>query len=67
VRNAPDYLGHIKALIMLNRQVLRWKVMREQAQGDVGLFHYQLALRHGSLLEMFERFGVAEEKLQVTK
>ena len=67
MRNAADYLGHIKALIMLNRQVLRWKVMREQAQGDVGLFRYQLTLRDGSLLQMFERFGVAEEKLQVTK
>jgi hypothetical protein len=67
VRNAADYLGHVKALIMLNRQVLHWRVVREEAQGDVGLFRYHLTLRDGSMLEMFECFGIAEEKLQVTK
>jgi len=52
---------------MLNRQVLRWRVVREEAQGDVGMFRYQLTLRDGSILEMFERFGIAQQKLQVTK
>jgi len=67
VRNAAHYLGHIKALIALNPQVMHWKVVREEAQGEVGLFRYQLSLRNGGLLEMFERFQVAEEELQVTK
>ncbi len=67
MRNAADYLGHIKALIVLNRQVMHWKVVREEAQGDVGLFRYQLTLRDGSLLEMFERFDIAGEKLQVRR
>lgn len=67
MRNAADYLGHIKALIALNRQVMHWKVVREEAQGEVGLFRYQLSLRDGSLLEMFERFQIAEEKVQVRR
>jgi len=67
VRDAADYLGHVKALVALNRQVVHWKVVREEAQGDVGLFRYRLTLRDGGLLEMFERFQIAEEELQVTK
>jgi hypothetical protein len=67
VKNAADYLGHIKALIALNRQVVRWEVIREEAQGDVGLFRYRLTLRDGGLLEMFERFRIVRERLQVTK
>lgn len=67
MRNAADYLAHIKALIVLNRQVMHWRVVREEAQGDVGLFRYQLTLRDGSLLEIFERFDIAEEKLQVRR
>lgn len=67
MRDAADYLGHVKALVALNRQVVHWKVVREEAQGDVGLFRYRLTLRDGGLLEMFERFQIAEEELQVTK
>ncbi|MBM4464983.1 MAG: hypothetical protein FJ014_05385 [Chloroflexi bacterium] len=67
MKNASDYLVHVKALITLNRQVVHWVVVREEAQGDVGLFRYRLTLRDGSLLEMFERFQIAEERLQVTK
>jgi hypothetical protein len=67
VKNAADYLGHIKALIALNRQVVHWKVVREEAQGDMGLLRYRLTLRDGGLLEMFERFQVVGGRLQVTK
>jgi hypothetical protein len=67
VKNASDYLAHIKALITLNRQVLHWMIVREEAQGDVGLFRYRLILRDGNLLELFERFQIAEERLQVAK
>ena len=67
MRNAADYLAHIKALIVLNPQVVHWKVVREEAQGGVGLFRYQLTLRDGSLLEMFERFDIAGEKLEVRR
>ncbi|MGA9349010.1 MAG: DUF6516 family protein [Anaerolineae bacterium] len=67
MKDAADYLGHIKALITLNRQVVHWKVVREEAQGDVGLLRYRLTLRDGGLLEMFERFQVVGGRLQVTK
>jgi len=67
VKSVSDYLAHIKALITLNRQVLHWMVVREEAQGDVGLFRYRLILRDGDLLELFERFQIAEERLQVAK
>jgi predicted HTH domain antitoxin len=33
VKDAADYLGYIKALIALNRQVVHWEVIREEAQG----------------------------------
>lgn len=67
MKNAGDYLAHIKALIVLNPQVVHWVVVREEAQGDIGLFRYRLTLRDDGLLEMFERFQVVEERLQVTK
>ena len=67
MRNAVAYLNHIKALIALNRQVIRWKVLREEAQGNVGLYRYRLTLRDGSLLEMFERFSVSDEQVHAGK
>ena len=67
MKDAADYLGYIKALIALNRQVRHWKVVREEAQGDVGLLRYRLTLRDGGLLEMFERFQVVGGRLEVTK
>jgi len=41
--------------------------MREEAQGDMGLFRYRLTLRDGGLLEMFERFRIVKGRLQVAK
>ena len=67
MKNAADYLVHIKALIALSHQVVHWKVMREEAQGDIGLFRYRLTLRGGGLLELFERFQIVGGRLQVTK
>jgi hypothetical protein len=67
VKDAADYLAYIKALIVANSQVLRWTVVREETQGDMGLFRYRLALRDTSLLEMFECFQVLEGRVQVAK
>lgn len=67
MKDAIEYLAYIKALIVLNRQVVHWQMMREEAQGDVGLFRYRLTLRDGSLLEMFERFQIVGEELLVAK
>jgi hypothetical protein len=67
VKSASDYLTYIKALIVLNPQVVHWMVVREEAQGDLGLFRYRLTLRDGGLLEIFERFQIVEGRLQIAK
>jgi hypothetical protein len=67
VKDAADYLAHIKALIVVNPQVVHWRVVREEVQGNTGLFRYWLTLHGGGLLEMFERFQVVEKGLQVAK
>lgn len=67
MKEADDYLAYIKALIIANPQVAGWKALREEAQGDLGLFRYQVTYYDGSLLEMFERFKIVNGKLLVTK
>ena len=66
VRNAADHLAYLKALIVAHPRVVHWTVVREEAQGDLGLFRYRLSLLGGDLLELFERFQVAEEAVRVT-
>jgi len=63
LKDASDYLTHVKALIALNPQVVRTVVLREEMQGDMGLYRYRLTLRDGSLLEMFERFSILDGRL----
>lgn len=65
--DANDYLNHIRALIVLNQQVLHWTIVREEAQGDRGLLRYRLILKDGSLLELFEFFIITSTEVQVTK
>ncbi|HED03661.1 MAG TPA: hypothetical protein ENI60_02715 [Candidatus Fraserbacteria bacterium] len=67
MKDAADYLIHIRALIIEHPQVLHWSIMREETQGKLGLFRYRLTLRDGSRLEMFERFVVREGQAQVAK
>ncbi len=40
MKDASDYLVYIKAIIVSNPQVLRWSMIREEAQGDIGLFRF---------------------------
>ena len=63
MKDASEYLAHIKALIALVTQVTSTSVLREEAQGDIGLYRYRLMLRDGSFLEMFERFSILDERL----
>lgn len=65
MKNASEYLAHLKSLIILDPQVSHWTVVREEAQGDEGLFRYRLALQDGGLLEMVERFRVVAGEVQV--
>jgi hypothetical protein len=65
VKDVASYLSVIKARIIAHPQVTQLFVVREEAQGNVGLLRYRLTLRDGGLLELFERFQVQEEKRQV--
>jgi hypothetical protein len=67
VKEADDYLAFVKALIIANSQVTGWKAIREEAQGDLGLFRYRVTFQDGSLLEMFERFQIVNGKPLVAK
>lgn len=67
MKEADDYLAYIKAVIIANPKVADWKAMREEAQGELGLFRYRITFYDGSLLEMFERFQIVHGELQVTK
>lgn len=67
MKDAADYLAQIRALIIENPKVLHWSIVREEAQGNLGLLRYRLTLRDGSRLEMFERFVVREGQAQVAK
>ena len=66
MKDASDYLAYIKALIVVNPHVLHWSVIREEAQGDMGLLRYKLTL-DGGLLEMFELFQIVDEKVKNLK
>ena len=67
MKNAADYLAHIKSLIILNPQVEHWQIAREAIEDEMGLFRYRLTLRDGSLFEMFARFQVVNGEAQVSK
>ena len=67
MKDAAEYLAQVKALIVMNHQVLHWTAAREEAQGNAGLFRYKLMLRDGSVIEMFESFRVVQERVKVTK
>lgn len=51
MKDAEDYLTYVKALIVANPQVTGWKMLREEAQDDIGLFRCRIMLRNGSLHE----------------
>lgn len=67
MRSAADYLAHIRAFIILSDRVDHWSIVREESLNGAGLFRYRLALRDGTLLEMFERFAIVAEEVIVLK
>jgi len=67
VKDAADYLAYIKALIVAHPLVVRCAIQREEAQGNEGLLRLRLTLRDGGLLDLFERFRIAEGCLQISK
>ena len=67
MKDAAEYLACIKARIVAHPRVVRWIIVREEAQGEQGLWRYRLTLHGGDLLEMFERFQIKAGIVQVTK
>lgn len=63
MKNAADYLAHIKALIVLNPQITHWAIVREESVDDMGFLRYRLTLRDGTFVEMFERFQITVGEL----
>jgi hypothetical protein len=64
---SEDYLATVKAAIIGNPQIITWRVLREESQGDAGLYRYRVTWRDGSQLEMFERFDINGDVCEVTK
>jgi hypothetical protein len=67
VKEAAKYLAHVKSLVILHPRVAHWAILREEVEGDLGLFRYRLVLDDDSLLETFERFQLVAGEVQVTK
>ena len=67
MKDAADYLAHIKSLIILNPKVEHWQITREAIEDDMGLFRYRLTLHDESLFEIFERFQIVDGEAQVAK
>jgi len=63
VKNATEYLARVKALILVCPDVVHSETVREEAEGDMGLFRYRLRLQDDSLLAVFERF---EDEMRCT-
>jgi len=41
VKDAAEYLAQVKALIVMNPEIVHWTALREEAQGDVGFIRYK--------------------------
>lgn len=60
MRDAAEYLTQVRALVIAEAAVTHWSVIREEAQGDLGMFRYRLTLQDGGFLEAFELFEVTQ-------
>ena len=64
---AEDYLALIKSLILLCPVVVEFNILREDAQGDRGVWRYRLTLQDKSFVEMFEFFEIQLDRVKVIK
>jgi len=67
LKDAADYLHHVKAIILGSPHVMNIEIVREEALDELGLFRFRLKLSDSSLLELFERFLVKGGNVQVLK
>jgi hypothetical protein len=64
---AEDYLALIKSLIALCPVAVEFNILREDVQGDRGLWRYRLTLQDKSFVEMFEFFEIQSDRVKVIK
>ena len=67
MKDAVEYLGYLRALILRTPEVRHWQVVREEAQGTGGLLRYRLELNNGDEVEVFERFEIVAGRPKATK
>ena len=67
MKDAAEYLGYLRALILRSSEVKHWHVVREEIQGSAGLLRYHLSLSNGDEVEVFERFEIVGGRAEVTK
>ncbi len=67
MKDADEYLNLIKALVVESSIITHWNILREETQGDLGLYRFRLTLQDRSILEMFERYQIVEGRVNVTK
>jgi hypothetical protein len=67
VNDASDYMAHIHSLIISNSKIQHWNILREEIQGNIGLFRYRLRLVNEDIVELFERFEVIGRFVHRTK
>ena len=61
--SARAYLAGVKATIALCPNITQWVVLREEAQGDVGMLRYRLTFDSSDLLEVFEYFRIVGDQV----
>lgn len=49
MKDAGDYLAQLHSLIVSNPNIQHWNILREEVQGNIGLFRYRLTLNNGTL------------------
>ena len=67
MKNAADYLTHVKALIVVNPRIVHWTIFRGESVDDMGLLRYRVTLLDGIFAELFERFQLVAGQLNVSK
>jgi hypothetical protein len=65
--NPEDYLALVKSLIALCLEIVTLQILREEVQGNKGLWRYRLTLKNNSFLEMFEFFEVQSTEINIIK
>jgi hypothetical protein len=65
--DSAEYLASLKALVIGSPCIVHVAIIREEEQGDKGLWRFRLTLLDGGLLELFEFFRVVADEVQIIR